>query len=297
MLDKTLQNVSSEPKDDLFALAAQCYRVLRNMSAFSPELQTYIACETTVFQTAGKMLDFLQTQKNVSPKCYLSLMQFIGNNTVQNSKTQQLVWDHFEKQILHCLDSTAELSNVAAMIIYNVLLGDKTRIENHVIYILKTLETNSSKDIPYTEIIYEYYITNWDTQLSKLYNELPSSVKLLIFEITKNMIQDERTLSPSYLQFLANEFKVKSDCILKTVSTYVEGIEPQEVVSLLNILASASGMESYKSCFQDDKSLFINCACKYTKYTCILLHALILNSFLVTIFVPCSFITSYALNG
>lgn len=57
------------------------------------------------------------------------------------------------------------------------------------------------------------------------------------------------------------EFKKKSDCILKTVTTYVDSIEPDIVVTLLDIISTASGQEKYLKLLKEDRSLFLNLGC------------------------------------
>lgn len=56
-------------------------------------------------------------------------------------------------------------------------------------------------------------------------------------------------------------FKKKSDCILKTVATYVDSIDPQIIVSLLDIIAIATSQEKYLRILKDDRSLFLNLGC------------------------------------
>lgn len=57
------------------------------------------------------------------------------------------------------------------------------------------------------------------------------------------------------------EFKRKSDCILKTVTSYVESINPEIVVSLLDVISIASGQEKYLRVLKEDRSLFLNLGC------------------------------------
>lgn len=57
------------------------------------------------------------------------------------------------------------------------------------------------------------------------------------------------------------EFKKKSDCILKTVSTYVDSIDPEIVVTMLDVISTASGQEKYLTSLKEDRSLFLNLGC------------------------------------
>lgn len=70
-----------------------------------------------------------------------------------------------------------------------------------------------------------------------------------------------RNINEALLHHLTSEFKKKSDCILKTVTTYVDSIDPQIVVSLLDIISIATSQEKYIKTLKDDRSLFLNLGC------------------------------------
>lgn len=57
------------------------------------------------------------------------------------------------------------------------------------------------------------------------------------------------------------EFKRKSDCILKTVTTYVDSIDPEIVVTLLDIISTTTGQVKYYQILKDDRALFLNMGC------------------------------------
>lgn len=63
------------------------------------------------------------------------------------------------------------------------------------------------------------------------------------------------------LKYLIFHFRRKSDCILKTVTSYVEGIDPKEIIALLEIISIVSAQEMYVDIFQNDGSLFLNIGC------------------------------------
>lgn len=68
-------------------------------------------------------------------------------------------------------------------------------------------------------------------------------------------------INEQLLHHLTVEFKRTSDCILKTVSDYVESIDPQIVVSLLDIISIATSQEKYIKILRNDRSLFLNLGC------------------------------------
>lgn len=48
---------------------------------------------------------------------------------------------------------------------------------------------------------------------------------------------------------------------MKTVTSYVEGIDPKEIIALLEIISIVSAQEMYVDIFQNDGSLFLNIGC------------------------------------
>jgi ataxin-10 len=70
-----------------------------------------------------------------------------------------------------------------------------------------------------------------------------------------------RIIHETLLKHLTTEFKKKSDLILKTVTTYVETIDPEIVVTMLDVISTASGQEKYLRTLKDDRSLFLNLGC------------------------------------
>lgn len=90
--------------------------------------------------------------------------------------------------------------------------------------------------------------------MSKLYSIIKSnSSNLLAYSF--------RIIHKSLLKHLILEFKKKSDCVLKTVTTYVESIDPEAVVTLLDIISTATAQDKYLAMLKDDASLFLNIGC------------------------------------
>lgn len=82
---------------------------------------------------------------------------------------------------------------------------------------------------------------------------------ILLIDLTTFAIP--RIINTALLKHISNEFKLKSDCILKTVPTHVESIDPQIVVTMLDIVSSASAQGKYLTILKDDRSLFLNLGC------------------------------------
>lgn len=109
--------------------------------------------------------------------------------------------------------------------------------------------------------------------LENVYGEMPIEDRLYLLEIFHQESRETGSssepleFSPELVSFLSKCFKRKSDLVLKTVNTYLNGTEPMEIMILLDILGALTSRTSKDKNFvdniQDDKSLLINCICKY----------------------------------
>lgn len=81
---------------------------------------------------------------------------------------------------------------------------------------------------------------------------------------------DKYQLSDTAVKYIAEQFKQKSDAILKTAVTYVDDVEPVEVTILLDILCVLTSTElSNNSTLKTDTSLLINAVCK-DSFSCLM---------------------------
>lgn len=87
-----------------------------------------------------------------------------------------------------------------------------------------------------------------------------SELRLTLLEnIYGMMVEDSIEIPCELICVFIDNFKRKSDCILKTVIDYLKNIEPLEIARLLDCISSASSKELYLPTLQEDKSLVINC--------------------------------------
>lgn len=103
----------------------------------------------------------------------------------------------------------------------------------------------------------------------EIYNSVTMNEKLDLLEIIYNEIWESwqsdlnTLLTKDQVEFLALTFCKKSDLILKTVDTYVNSIDPTEVLLILNILGLLT--TQYKIS-ENARCLLINCKCKYINF-------------------------------
>lgn len=259
------------------AVAEQCLRLVRSCAAAGTKMQTYISKELSILDSMlilateyqHPSVEFIneEVQKKFE-SCMTVLIQTLGNLVVNNPFNQIMIWNKFDAIILNCLvGQNDKIATAAAMIVYNILLGQPHVLPDDVTLLNSLGYMYSNGNTEYPHLIIEYLIGVENMYLEKLYSKLDPECKMLVlnfaYNILMSMESQDINVSVNFVKFMAHEFKSKSDCILKTVDKYVNTIEPQEVVFLLEIIATASSMDAYMDCLQSDTSLFINCACKY----------------------------------
>ncbi|CAH0397041.1 unnamed protein product [Chilo suppressalis] len=256
------------------AVAEQCLRLVRSCAAAGTKMQTYISKELSILDSMLILateyqhpnVEFLneELQKKYEA-CMTVLMQTLGNLVVNNPFNQIMIWNKFDAIILNGLvGQNDKIASAAAMIVYNILLGQPNVLPDDVSLLNSLAFMYNNGNTEYPHLIIEYLIGVENTYIEKLYSKLDPECRILVLNLAYNILMSTESqdinVSVNFVKFMAHEFKSKSDCILKTVDKYVNSIEPQEVVFLLEIIATASSMDAYMDCLQGDTSLFINCA-------------------------------------
>uniref|UniRef100_A0A1E1WS54 Ataxin-10 n=1 Tax=Pectinophora gossypiella TaxID=13191 RepID=A0A1E1WS54_PECGO len=256
------------------AVAEQCLRLVRSCAAAGTKMQTYISKELSIldsmlilateYQHPSVELLNEEIQKKYE-SCMTVLVQTLGNLVVNNPFNQIMIWNKFDAIILNSLiGQNDKIASAAAMIVYNILLGQPNVLPEDVSLLNSLAYMYNNGNTEYPHLIIEYLIGVENTYIEKLYSKMEPESRMLVLNLAYNILMSTESqdinVSVNFVKFMAHEFKSKSDCILKTVDKYVNTIEPQEVVFLLDIIATASSMDAYMDCLQGDTSLFINCA-------------------------------------
>ncbi|XP_059061677.1 ataxin-10 isoform X2 [Achroia grisella] len=256
------------------AVAEQCLRLIRSCAAAGTKMQTYVSKELSILDSMLVLateyqhpsLELLKDElQKKYESCMTVLIQTLGNLVVNNPFNQIMIWNKFDATILNCLvGQNDKIASAAAMIVYNILLGQPNVLPDDVTLLNSLAYMYNNGNTEYPHLIIEYLIGVENTYIEKLYSKLEPECRMLVLNLAYNILMSMESqdinVSVNFVRFMAHEFKSKSDCILKTVDKYVNTIEPQEVVFLLEIIATASSMDTYMDCLQSDTSLFINCA-------------------------------------
>lgn len=203
---------------------------------------------------------------------FLVSLQVLANLIINNSANQQIIWDHFNQFLMTYLtQSDYPHKDICRMIIHNIycvggLLQDRGK-EFLKILLQNLDEVNQTANctIPeFLQIFLEHFVTK-QKRITPIYMTLSCSERILLLNFISDLIKDgqsgETVITTELLQCIAKEFKKKSDCILKTESTYLNRIEPKEVMALLEVISQTSGERSYENVFANDGSLFLNIGC------------------------------------
>ena len=139
---------------------------------------------------------------------------------------------------------------------YNILIRDQSLMPFALDFYTHVFDTCDECDNPlYVNFLTELFVKS-DTNVCYVQFDARGRIHFLnvLRKLTLQM-NGTKFVSPNLVTVLSEQFKRKSDCILKTVSDYVETIEPLEVTRLLENLTNLSAEESLA--LQNDKSLFI----------------------------------------
>ncbi|KAI4468588.1 ataxin-10 [Holotrichia oblita] len=261
VLTKSLQTVREklvEQNDIYFKTLKQIYKSLRNAVAYNPEGQILIADSETVLSDTAQILDCLK-ENEVGWDCLKMLLQFLINLVIENELISKKVWALFSNDLKQLLRNNICLYHSSALV-YNIFHMDLHLLEENddiIKHILDSYKQNDSNE--YVTFLLELFIKN--VSLNTTYISYSAENRMLCLEMMKEIMNKDKTwVTQELLDVLSEQFKKKSDCILKTVTNYLKEIEPFEVTLLLDVLAGVSSDESYVQFLQKDKSLLINCA-------------------------------------
>lgn len=252
-----------------------CCRILRNSCALGEQVQNQIGSfsstnEINVFSAISTILS-KQSSPCVSQKSRKMCWQLVANLGVQNQFTQRLIWQEIQNSLVPVQQCVCDTDNAreCTMILYNIFIGnillptDAKRIVEHLLKCNVAVERPHDLDgNDFHQVFLEHLITGYRNAVP-LIDKLESDKRLYLWYYVADHMKDlnHELISSNLLQFVCREFKKKSDCVLKTVTSYVDSIHPKEVVALLDIIAQASPNERYAHLLAGDGSLFLNIGC------------------------------------
>ncbi|KAK4883771.1 hypothetical protein RN001_000042 [Aquatica leii] len=262
LLKELIHKLSINVNVDLLAAIKELFRSLRNCVAFNPEVQTLVLQDKFLIHNTKDALNKLLEYNNNSNDCIGMILQFLSNVVASNSDGALEIWKMFSHTILKLYQGDKYTYNAAALL-YNILYLKKdliTLCEDIYEHVIELCSNNDMTN--YDVFLLELFIQ--DEHFFSFYVNLKPEYRLIILSliIESECLNKDKPfdVNSDIPLIIASQFKRKSDCILKTVTNYVDQIEPEEVVLLLQILVKLSANEFYCKKLQCDRSLLINCA-------------------------------------
>lgn len=252
------------------SVATDCLRIIRQSCPHGADVQCFIVNDLPVIGYISAIFQTPMSQDN--NQLFLVSLQVLANLIINNAANQQIIWENFNVFLMTYLTQVdSPHKDICRMIIHNIycvggLLQDRGR--EFLKILLQNLDEvirNVNSTIPeFLQIFLEHFLTK-QKRITPMYMTLSSNERISLLNFTSDFIKEDQSgdsvVTTELLQCVAKEFRKKSDCILKTESTYLNRVEPKEVMALLEVIAQATGSKSYENVFADDGSLFLNIGC------------------------------------
>lgn len=268
--------VSGQDLSFSIQLLTDCYKILRRVCTTGASFQNHCIQLPNILKNVQILLCSSteqrlhldnQSKRQMWTSLTTTAWQFIANSVVWNENTQRLVWFHCKPMLCNNIKNV----DICRMIVYNIFLGfyiPTAEVIEVINLLLESLDQEISIHtvrLPeFLQIFLEYFVIQYK-EIKILWAELTDSKKRLLLFFTADHIKQELSskdaISTQFLQLIMNGFKKKSDCILKTVSNYVDGIQPKTVIALLDVLTAASCNSICMKILSTDASLFLNVGC------------------------------------
>lgn len=242
-----------------FKILTHIYKALRNFIAFNSDAQKLAYDSPSILNDTVTILRSLKTSSHESSVDSIKmLLQFLINLVINNELVNNKVWIMFKNDLKELFKENICLYHTSALVynIYHIDINLLKQDSEIIKYVFKSYKQSSSNE--YLTFLLELFIK--DVQLNKTYVNYDAKDRMLCLEMMKDLLNNDKSwVSEELLTILSCQFKQKSDCILKTVTDYLNQIEPFEVTLLLELLSSITSDENYAKHLQKDRSLLINC--------------------------------------
>lgn len=235
------------------------YRALRNYT-LAPEVQNALVDDESIMQDTRYLLTNLLSREIRYATYVKTILQFLCNLTIYAKNKEKIL--RLLGPILIDLLKHPDFGYVSTALLYNIMKDidvDLKFIHQNIYNVLLELFDKQGARNEYLDFIVELLLNNRNFYSN--YRSYSTRERLIILRKLRECIsKDNFKIDNEFIDILVHQFKIRSDCILKTVSDYLKDVEPLEVTNLLEIIASLSGNESHLTYLQNDKRLFINCA-------------------------------------
>lgn len=206
--------------------------------------------------------------------CWQMLIN-ISYDTAGDTTCGRLLWAANRATILEaCANLTYAHAELCRMFVYKMLLDGhaadgKQSTKKLLKVFVQQLQQSQSQTIPeHLQFILEFYACR-SPDVLPAYAQLDATERVAFVQFVGDLLREtanegrrlEASISPELVQHMCREFKLKSDCVLKTEASYADRVHPREVYALLEVISTLSADVEYAAALATDHSLFLNVGC------------------------------------
>uniref|UniRef100_A0A182JLG3 Ataxin-10 n=1 Tax=Anopheles atroparvus TaxID=41427 RepID=A0A182JLG3_ANOAO len=248
-------------------VAIKCLNLLKRSCARGEMFQNIIIAKEGLLDRVrdilineeGPLLD------NIRTNC----LQLVANLSVQNKPNQERIINHLKSFLLENITSNGDYTNASAMILYNAFIYKSTSLNLDGILetILENVAVNQAaqKELPEFVCIFLEYLISESNEVVEVMEKMDFNRKLLLYRYLIEYVRQEdrrvHPIHPDVFKHLLEEFKKKSDMVLKTETIQLNAQDTEEVFTLLIFISDTTCVEPYASFLRHDGGLFLNLGC------------------------------------
>lgn len=247
-------------------IALKSLNLLKRSCALGETFQNEIIAKKNFLSGLRTILEDEAIPENVRINC----LQLLANLCVQNRLNQEAILRELKDFLLKSVENNCCFTNAATMIVYNAFIY-KAELGMEVDELLEVLLTNvesnrlAQRDTPEFVSIFVEYLACESNEIVDHYEKVSFEKRILflryLIEYVRQDDRRSRPLHPDLFKHLLNDFKRKSDCVLKTVDSYLDQKNTEEVFTLLLLMSDATCVHPYESFIRADGALFLNLGC------------------------------------
>ncbi|KAL1395936.1 hypothetical protein pipiens_010877 [Culex pipiens pipiens] len=247
-------------------IALKSLNLLKRSCALGETFQNEIIGKKNFLSGLKTILEDEAIPENVRINC----LQLLANLCVQNRLNQEAILRELKDFLLKSIESNCCFTNAATMIVYNAFIY-KAELGMEVDELLEVLLTNvesnrlAQRETPEFVSIFVEYLACESNEIVDHYEKVSFEKRILflryLIEYVRQDDRRSRPLHPDLFKHLLNDFKRKSDCVLKTVDSYLDQKNTEEVFTLLLLMSDATCVHPYESFIRADGALFLNLGC------------------------------------
>ncbi|XP_055626002.1 ataxin-10-like isoform X2 [Toxorhynchites rutilus septentrionalis] len=248
------------------AIALNCLKFLRLACAIGKIYQNEIMSMEYFLSKIKSILDNEEVHKSIRKSSLLLLAVLCKDNR----PNQDLMFKEFKDFLLESIKSNTIHTSAATLIMYNsytYMFPIGPNAQELLEVILSNIEMNRlcQQETNLRVSIFLEYLMCKRNEIVDGYKRISCEKKVIFLRFMKEYEHEkvclDPPLHPGLFEHLLADFKNKSDCVLKTVDSYLDQENTEEMFTLLMFISDVTFLESYDSFLRTDSALFLNMGC------------------------------------